>query len=72
MIATEALVAIGDEADYAKEDLLKATSDEAVAVRSAAIKALAVFKFNEDQMQASLQKGLQDEAAGGALPPSMC
>jgi HEAT repeat protein len=42
---------------------LKATEDAEPKVRAAAIKSLATFKYNEKQIQAGLERGLQDESS---------
>ena len=62
-VAIASLVSAGADADFAKDTILKATEDADPKVRVAATKSLATFKFNEDQMQAGLERGLRDESA---------
>ena len=59
-VAVSSLIVAAKEAEFAKDTMLKATKDVDSIVRAAAIQSLRSFKFTDEQVQATVERGLED------------
>ncbi len=59
-IAVSSLIAAAKEAEFAKDTMLKATTDVDPNVRAAAMQSFRSFKFTEEQTKLAVDRGLED------------
>ena len=59
-IAVSSLIAAAKEAEFAKDTMLKATTDVDPKVRAAAMQSFRSFKFTEEQTKLAVDRGLED------------